>query len=1011
VGSVCFLARWGVVGSSARDTPSASSGADSELGPVSADDALTVGGVDPPALATGQADTPAELLERAALQRARADLLGVPYEPVRLGRFVLLERLGAGGMGVVYAGYDSTLDRKLAIKLISPERASNEQARRRLFREAQAMAKLSHPNVVQVFEAGEDQDRLFVAMEYVEGKTLRQWLRDDRERSWREIISLFLEIGAGLEAAHAAGIVHRDFKPDNVLVGTDGRPKVADFGVAALDLASSSLDGGELPSASVIDGVVDASLTRTGEIMGTPAYMSPEHTRGRATDARSDQFSFCVVLHEALYGERPFGGSSSEELMHNISKGRLRPAPQGVSVPGWIRAAILQGMSSRPEHRHASMGELLRVLGTDPRARVRRVVGTIAFGAAILGAGAMLAGGEQGPKACTEGEQRLAGVWDAERKQAMRDAIGAVDVSYGPDTNRRVEALLDAYAQTWVTEYRDACEATRVRGDQTEHAMDLRMACLARAKTALAATVSQLARADASTVERAIRIAGGLPRLERCGDLEALQAEVPGPDDPAVASAVEEIRAQRADAMVLHAAGKPQEADALLEELRRRAEALDYLPVQVEIETASASVMVTLGRLEEAEQVLERALSRALAEGITKHATDAASSLTLVVGERRGRFDEARWIGDVALGLARHDGDPWALARVHTHLGGMLLAQGRLDEAESELRQALELLERVLGPDDPGVATGLENLGMVMSDQYAHEEAEALHRRAHEIRLRALGPEHPEVALSHANVATALTNRGKLVEAETEHRRALALFERAYGPDHPDVGMSWTNLGITLDRQGRHLEAEEAYRRALAVVERVYGPKHAHVASVQNNLGASLQDQQRLEEAEAAFRAALDIYEAALGPAHPHVGLARTNVGLVLEAQGHLDEAIVAHRQALEAVIAALPREHPDVAIARMYLGTALTEARAYEDAETHLEEALEILAASEASPDHVARASFGLARTLVARNRDRARAISLAEEAAEIWKGSDERPRSPSRLAEVQAWLAEPSR
>jgi tRNA A-37 threonylcarbamoyl transferase component Bud32 len=233
---------------------------------------------DPAASVVGCADdAPADVIEAAAMRRAMAKLVPgasgefAALEPLRVGRFVLLERLAQGGMGVVHAGYDDTLDRRVAIKLIRGDRARSDGARQRLLREAQAMAKLSHPNVVQVFEAGEHQGQVFLAMELIEGLTLRGWLRE-RARGWREIVAAFLEVGRGLAAAHDAGVLHRDFKPDNVLVSAQGSIKVADFGLAALahPLGDSGADSGAFAVASASGSArAQVSLTETGEIMGS----------------------------------------------------------------------------------------------------------------------------------------------------------------------------------------------------------------------------------------------------------------------------------------------------------------------------------------------------------------------------------------------------------------------------------------------------------------------------------------------------------------------------------------------------------------------------------------------------------------------------------------------------------------------------------------------------------------------------------------------------------------------
>ncbi|MCA9553741.1 MAG: serine/threonine protein kinase, partial [Myxococcales bacterium] len=276
--------------------------------------------------------------------------------PEQLGRYVILHRLGAGMMGVVWAAYDPHLDRKVAVKVLHQRRgAKGEEARGRLVREARTMARLSHPHVVQVFDVGlvehEGNDDVFLAMEYVEGQDLEAWveaLPAAAPARWRQVLQVFLQAGRGLAHAHAAGVVHRDFKPTNVLVAADGRAKVGDFGLARLP---GEVDGGAgVPDAPSAD--YQLPLTATGDVVGTPAYMSPEQHRGRPADARSDQFAFAVALYEAVYGVPPFPGETF--------------AARAVAVVGGLGVAVpLVGfLPPRPGLLAAAAFEVVRAVAT-----------------------------------------------------------------------------------------------------------------------------------------------------------------------------------------------------------------------------------------------------------------------------------------------------------------------------------------------------------------------------------------------------------------------------------------------------------------------------------------------------------------------------------------------------------------------------------------------------------------------------------------------------------------------
>jgi len=327
-----------------------------------------------------------------------------PGDPQRVGRYSVLRQIGRGGMSTVYDAYDPELDRHVALKLVTAWDHGDDQGPARLVREARSMAKISHPNVAPVYDAGVVGDAVFIAMELIDGPTLADWTTRTA-RPWTEILRMHLLAGRGLAAAHDAGLVHRDFKPDNVMVGPDDRPRVLDFGLArpaALDdedllLDDDEGDGDEArmsahkpasrtegpersegvgaragaaehdpsptrwreESASIsssFDLLVD--VTRNGVVTGTPAYMAPEQHTGHPGDPASDQFAFCVSLWEALYRQRPFDGENFFEIVDAIVDGRIRPPPPS-HVPGWIRNLLERGLAVDPDARHPSMRSLL----------------------------------------------------------------------------------------------------------------------------------------------------------------------------------------------------------------------------------------------------------------------------------------------------------------------------------------------------------------------------------------------------------------------------------------------------------------------------------------------------------------------------------------------------------------------------------------------------------------------------------------------------------------------------
>ncbi len=446
------------------------------------------------------------------------------------GRYVVLRLAGRGAMGAVYEAYDTRLECKIALKLLREQAVATPRsdATARLLDEAKKLARISHQNVIAVRDAGQIEGRVFISMEFVDGETLSAWLQA-KPRSWRQIREIFVAAGRGLEAAHQAGLVHRDFKPQNVMVGKEGAVRVTDFGLAS-DFQSKA---GEVETAlAALEGELSehtVALTQTGLLIGTPLYMAPEQFEGELAGARSDQFSFCVALYHALYGEWPFPVpvASFRVLREAVRAGRLREPPPRSQVPTWLRRILVRGLDVDPSRRFPSMAELLGALEYRPARRYRR----FAVGSAVTGlllAGAMVARLSPGraPGACTGGGARLAGVWDSGRRASAARAFLATGQPLAEQSFERVASIIDDYAGRWVAGDRDACEATNVRREQSEAVLDLRMSCLAGELASLRTLVDLLETVDAETIRQSVTAARALPSPTRCADLTLLQTGV-----------------------------------------------------------------------------------------------------------------------------------------------------------------------------------------------------------------------------------------------------------------------------------------------------------------------------------------------------------------------------------------------------------------------------------------------------------------------------------------------------
>ena len=628
-----------------------------------------------------------------------------PSKPRELGRYVVLGILGEGGMGTVLEAFDRSLDRRVALKVL--RRGLAAQHRERLVREAMAMAKLSHPNVVQVYEIGEANGETFIAMEFLRGQTLRAWSKRTPRPGWRECVDVYLQAGEGLAAAHSADVVHRDFKPSNAFIDERGRVRVLDFGLARR--ASAIPTEPLLPAFADDDSLgFDTPLTRTGSILGTPAYMPPEQLAGHEADARADQFSFCVALYEALYGQRPFQGSTLAELRVSLAAG-VDAAPRGSPAPASLHRIIIRGLAAKPDERWPSMDALLSALRGQltPRKRGRLAIGAV-VGAGLLSLGVARYTELQGR--CTGARAELAGVWDDAQRQKLGDAIVATELSYAEATRARVVPRLDDYARRWADKHTEVCEATSVRREQSAEVMDLRMACLRTRRVALAESIAVLLEADATRVEGAVKLVTSLPALERCDDLEALRSTIPLPDDEQTAAEVERLRDQLARVRAVRKAGAALEALELIEPIVTRAENAHFAPLLAEARNERGKILRQTGDPEAAARDFETAY---LSAATLRHRDVERSAVTYLATATgyglRQTSTGLQW-GKTALALAN---DPRAKSSALRAIGAIQGSAGEYDAALDSFRQALEIRRSALGPDHPSLSSSINNVGTV----------------------------------------------------------------------------------------------------------------------------------------------------------------------------------------------------------------------------------------------------------------------------------------------------------
>ncbi len=847
---------------------------------------------------TAGAETMAGWSKTAIGGPSEADHAEPLREGVRFGRYVVIGRLGEGGMGVVYAAYDPELDRRVALKLLAGTRS--DAARVRMLREAQAMARLQHPNVVTVYDVGTTDDEVYLAMEQVQGVTLRRWLELAR-RSWTQVLTVMQGVAQGLIAAHAAGLVHRDVKPENVMIGEDGRVLVMDFGLARAHGPTTEMElAGALSSTT---SLLSSELTRVGAVVGTPFYTAPEGIRGEVIDARADQFSWCVTCWEALYGERPFVGEDLAELQRNILGGKLRGPPAGSKVPGGVRRALLRGLDIDPDRRHASMAALLTALAATMRRRRWRVAGYVAGAlslAVAAGFGWQRVAAAAAAERCVAAGAAIASTWDEGQAERLSAAFVATGRPEAAEVWARTRPWLDKYAAAWASARSELCAGSLGRAPTAQD--ELADECLEDRRAGLEALVEVFARADESTLRRAVTVTSRLPAIATCGDPEWLARAPRSPREPAAKAEAARVRTGLARvAMLVHAA-RYDEAMREVELVTPAAEALGFAPLRLALQVERGELEGHRGAYTEAEASLEAVVWAAEAEGLDELVVDAATGLVFTVGLSLARPEEgARW-GRFALAVRRRIGTDETLGASDTYaaLGIVTEARGEFEEAQRLKEKVLDLRLRHLGPDHPSVGNAYDMLGVVLMERGDLAGARVAHERGLAIRLATLGPTHLEVGNSYTNLGNVHSLLREPAVALEMQAKARAIFAAVLGPEHPTTAVAIENGAVCRFQLGEYTAALADHTEALAIREKALGAVHPHVAASQFGIGDVLREQGDLEGAEAAFTRALTITEATQGASHPRVAVALCKQAEVWRARGELGRALVALERAAE---------------------------------------------------------------------------------------------------------------
>jgi len=913
-----------------------------------------------------------------------------------IDRYIVLDRIGAGAMGVVYTAYDPRLDRRVALKVMHARPgAQASDVATRLLREAQALAKLSHENVVAVHDANALGEVVYLTMELVDGVSLTRWLKQG-PHSVDEIIKVFIQAGRGLAGAHAAGLIHRDFKPDNVLVGNDGRVRVVDFGIArgadgpdlltvdqamlrshdshpavpaALPEPSAKrtaesperimertterqADGSVLPFASTDRGVVPSfartqdladtakadgraerggkpkdpaserprlqasqletaipglssvRLTRTGALVGTPAYMAPEQHIAARVDARTDQFAFCIALYEALFGSHPFPAKNYMQLSLSVLGGKVDAMVGRSDVPVRVRKVILRGLSVDPDQRFPNMDELLLALSSDPELRRRR-----RFGFALLAGGVAgmmgLVGVEMfgGVPPCEGADRHVIEVYADE----VRAEISAAFLATGqPFAQRVLESTLgglDRWSQRWGDMRREACELTHVHHEQSTELLDRRITCLDRHMRRLTATVGVLRGANKEVVLHAVESVDALPDLSECEDNDRLlSGEAPPPGQAAMIAAGEQLLAE---AEAAHTAVQYDDAERLAGEALALAVAEGLPRVEAQALIVQGQIAKNRRRLDRAELSFTQAAALAERIGADELRATAWGELGVVLGVLQRHTAEAeRLLRHDERVLERFGASRLERARLRERLGMVLATGQRNDEALVLLSAALVDAEELLGPRSFGLVPILNTRGTVYDQRGEADAALAEYARALAIAEAYVGADHPDIAGILGNMAIVEQHSGRLELARQHLERTLVIYRRSLGDEHPQTGWTHNNLGALFTMTGEYDAAAAQFELAFAVLSK-HGIGDADLADLLFNLGITHFMRGQFEQALGPYQDALTRSERVHGVDHVEVAGPLLGLGGTLVELGRLDEA----RPLLERALAIRSRE------------------------------------------------------------------------------------------------------
>lgn len=803
----------------------------------------------------------------------------------RIGNMRLLEQIGQGGMGRLFVGLDERLGRRVAVKVIRPERSLSARARARFLREAQLLSKLEHPNICRLYDFLVDGDQECLVLELVRGSSLREQMLEVSTRSARFRIAE--QIAAGLAAAHAISIVHRDLKPENIMVTESGTVKILDFGLArsvtpdAPETQSTAAES-DAPSDPIESG--ERSVTHLGDVMGTPRYMSPEQARGEAVTAASDIYSFGLILPELFSGQPPYREDLSlTSLAHHARWGDIEPVRGlGPALASLVNEMTAFDPTDRPNS--ASVLERLRSIRDQPRRRLLR--GLTAAAVTILAIAVVT----------TTMGLRRARVARAQAEASEREALEAQ--ARAEAVNRFLQTILASPAP------REMGREARVL-DVLENAPEDAERSFAEQPLALAEVLNTLGNTFLTLGEPA----KAEQLFSRVGEITA---EVYGDDDPKGMVGREGLALARLEQ------GHSEEAEAtlrvLLKSFRQGLGNEDESTIRIAEQLAR--VLSRQGRIEEARTLLDESLSWKQSHlGLDHERTFRTRMLRANLISRAGDYRTSFHVYRELLADSRRvlgDEHPDTLQCLNNVVNSLVRLQRRYGEAENLIEELIASSRRVFGPHHTQTLRALEHKAVMMRGLGRLEESEQIWRQLLTTRSELFGGSHPDTLTSRGGLSLVLAKRGRYEEAERLMRRAVADGPTVYGSiDHPDHLANLGNLANLLMNRGHHAAALEVYEQLVEGYQRRFGGLHPGTLSARGGRAYCLLELGDLEPAESELREVVFLGRVVRGPDHPATINALANLGLVLAAAGENAEAEACFCECFETAARDRGLDHP----------------------------------------------------------------------------------------------------